>query len=278
MKFFLKTAIKSIIIKLRMQKMAYAFFNIYAYFFRYQTVMRDGITYSLDLRESVDRGIFLLGWEPLTISWLNKNLKIGDVVIEVGANIGAHSLIMSSIIGPDGSLYCFEPTNFAFDKLTTNFALNPSLPENSRLFQTYVSNSKNTKSDHKIRSSWIINKTDEITNEMDEDFDGEIVVLDVFFADLEKLDFIKIDVDGFDFKVLQGSKNIIIKHKPVIFIELGERDLNKNGDSVMDIINFFNDIGYSGVLESGEAISTGEALMKILESSSHTNGIFSSTS
>ena len=126
MKFFLKTAIKSIIIKLRMQKMAYAFFNIYAYFFRYQTVMRDGITYSLDLRESVDRGIFLLGWEPLTISWLNKNLKIGDVVIEVGANIGAHSLIMSSIIGPDGSLYCFEPTNFAFDKLTTNFALNPS--------------------------------------------------------------------------------------------------------------------------------------------------------
>ena len=88
--------------------------------------MRDGITYSLDLRESVDRGIFLLGWEPLTISWLNKNLKTGDVIIEVGANIGAHSLIMSSIIGPDGSLYCFEPTNFAFDKLTTNFALNPS--------------------------------------------------------------------------------------------------------------------------------------------------------
>jgi hypothetical protein len=113
---------------------------------------------------------------------------------------------------------------------------------------------------------------------MDEDFDGEIVVLDVFFEDLEKLDFIKIDVDGFDFKVLQGSKNIIIKHKPVIFIELGEIDLNKNGDSVMDIINFFNDINYSGVLESGEAISTGEALMKILESSSHTNGIFSYTS
>ena len=84
MKFFLKTAIKSIIIKLRMQKMAYAFFNIYAYFFRHQTVVRDGITYSLDLRESVDRGIFLLGWEPLTISWLNKNLKTGDVVIEVG--------------------------------------------------------------------------------------------------------------------------------------------------------------------------------------------------
>lgn len=46
----------------------------------------------------------------------------------------------------------------------------------------------------------------------------------------------------------------------------------------MDIINFFNDISYSGVLESGEVISTDEALMKIFESSFHTNGIFSSTS
>lgn len=59
-----------------------------------------------------------------------------------------------------------------------------------------------------------------------------------------------------------------------MFIELGEKDLNKNGDSVMDIINFFNDINYSGVLESGQAISTSEALIEILEGSTHTNGIF----
>ena len=269
--------IKKFISSIGLKNFAYSTFNLYAYIFRYQTVERDGIQYALDIRESVDRGIYLFGWEPLTISWLKENLKPGDTVIEVGSNVGAHSLIMSSIIGLDGSLYCFEPTNFAFDKLTTNFALNPSLSENFRLFQTYVSNSEHVKSDHKIRSSWIVNKTDEITNQMDENFNGEIVVLDVFFADLDKLDFIKIDVDGFDFKVLQGSKNIIIKHKPVIFIELGEIDLNKNGDSVMDIIEFFNGISYSGVLESGEVISTGEALMKILESSTHTNGIFSYT-
>ena len=41
---------------------------------------------------------------------------------------------------------------------------------------------------------------------------------------------------------------------PIIFIELGEKDLNKNGDSVVDIVNFFDEVNYSGVLENGELI------------------------
>jgi FkbM family methyltransferase len=270
----IKTLIKKIIIILNFQKLVYYLFSIYASIFRYQIVIRDGIKYQLDLQESVDRGIFLLGWEPLTIKWLHDNLKSGDTIIEVGANIGAHSLIMSSIIGADGALHCFEPTDFAFKKLTTNFSLNPSLPINSTLYKSYVSNSENTKSNHKIRSSWIVNKSDEISEQMDENFDGEIIVLDIFFEDLNSLDFIKIDVDGFDFKVLQGAKKIIAKHKPTVFIELGEKDLNKNGDSVKDVITFFKELNYSGVLESGEAISTSEALIDTLEGLTHTNGIF----
>mgnify|MGYP000259317266 CR=1 FL=1 len=277
MKHFFKTSMKSIIIHLHLQRIAYAIFGIYASFFSHQVVVRDGIKYALDLRESVDRGIFLLGWEPLTIKWLHDNLQSGDTIIEVGANVGAHSLIMSSIIGSDGALHCFEPTDFAFKKLTTNFSLNPSLPSNSTLYQNYVSNTENIKSDHKIRSSWIVNKSDEISDQMDESFDGEIIALDVLFDDLNKLDFIKIDVDGFDFKVLQGAKNIIAKYMPIVFIELGEKDLNKNGDSVKDIIKFFDDLNYSGVLESGQAISTSKALVDTLEGITHTNGIFSYT-
>lgn len=61
--------LKKIIVTLHMQKIAYFLFNIYAFIFRYHTVQRDGIFYALDLKESVDREIFLVGWEPLTFKW-----------------------------------------------------------------------------------------------------------------------------------------------------------------------------------------------------------------
>ena len=273
----IKIILKKVIIFLNSSKLVFYFFDIYASIFRYQTVVRDGIKYQLDLMESVDRGIFLLGWEPLTIKYLHDNLKSGDTIIEVGANVGAHSLIISQIIGMDGALHCFEPSDFAWKKLTTNFSFNPSLPNNYTLYKSYVSNGDNIKSDHKIRSSWIVNKSDKISEQMDESFSGEIIVLDSFFQDLNKLHFLKIDVDGFDFKVLQGAKKIIAMHRPAVFIELGEQDLNKKGDSVKDIVAFFNELDYSGVLESGERISTSEILIDALEGVTHINGIFKYT-
>ena len=270
----MKKILKKIIIFMRLQTVAYKIFDLYSYFFRFVTVSRDGITYALDLQESVDRGIFLLGWEPLTINWLNSNLKSGDKVIEVGANVGAHSLIISNLIGPKGLLYAFEPTNYAYSKLKTNFNLNPDLIKNTQLIQLFVSDKDNAKSNSKIRSSWIVNKSDDLADEMDENFDGSIVNLDNFFEDLDSLKLLKIDVDGFDFKVLQGAEMLISNLKPIVFIELGEKDLQKNGDSVEDIINFFHKLEYSGMLESGEQILSYGQVLDLMENRTHINGIF----
>ena len=119
------------------QKIAYSFFDLYAHYSRFKTVTRYGIRYALDLRESVDRGIFLLGWEPHTLNWLNAHLKSGDTVIEVGANVGAHSLTISSLVGSSGCLYAFEPTNYAFSKLNKNFQLNPIFLKNTNIFNLF---------------------------------------------------------------------------------------------------------------------------------------------
>jgi FkbM family methyltransferase len=270
----LKVVLKKIIIILRIQNLSYYIFNFYASMFRYHEVMRDGIHYQLDLKESVDRGIYLLGWEPLTIKWLRENLSPGDFVIEVGANIGAHSLIISKIIGQNGRLEAFEPTNYAFKKLQTNFLLNPALKQNTNLHKLYVSNAVKKKSIHKVRSSWVVNKSHIAANKMDEEYSGEIIILDEFFRNLDRLDFLKIDVDGFDFKVLEGAKNIIQRFRTIVFIELSEVDLNKNNNSVSDIISYFNDINYYGSLENGLKINSPEDVIEFLSGATHTNGIF----
>jgi len=240
---------------------------------RYHRVKRKGINYILDLKEVVDRAVFLRGWEPSTISYLQKNLNPEDIVIEVGSNIGAHSLIISKLVGPNGHLHAFEPTDFAFNKLSANYMLNPEFVKNTSLHKKYVSN-KQLAQVPKIRSSWQIDKTLETEEMMDEDMTEEIITLDEFFKDLDRLDFIKIDIDGFDYKALSGGENLIKKFRPKVFIELGEYHLNLNGDSCEDILDFLKNYNYEGVLDTGEAIVNADHVKEILNKQSHINALF----
>ena len=237
-------------------------------------IRRNGIYYQVDITESVDRAIFLRGWEPNTISILHQLIGSGDTVIEVGANIGAHSLIISKIIGNDGRLISIEPTSYAFNKLQKNFNLNPSLKVNTTLLQTYISNNDNEKV-QKIRSSWQIHESNQSKEERDEQYDGEVTSLDRLFNDISNVNFLKIDVDGFDYKVLSGARKLINNFKPIVFIELGEYHLNLNGDSALDILKFFSKSNYEGVLETGETIESEHKVLSILKKQSHINAIFS---
>ena len=108
----------------------------------------------------------------------------------------------------------------------------------------------------------------------DETYTGEITTLDSLFINLPQIDFIKIDVDGFDYKVLTGSAQLLEKFKPIVFIELGEYHLNLNGDSAKDILRFFKKLNYSGELETGEVIRDENRVLSILQKQSHINAIF----
>ena len=83
----------------------------------HRLVTREHVVFKLDIRKTIDMHVFRESWEPWIIDALKKLLKQGDIVVEAGANIGAHSLIIGKIVGPSGKLYCFEPTNYAFQKL-----------------------------------------------------------------------------------------------------------------------------------------------------------------
>jgi FkbM family methyltransferase len=249
------------------------FLNTMLYFKRFHLVKRKGIFYILDLKESVDRAVFLFGNERRTISYLRRFIKPGHTVIEVGSNVGSHSLIISKIIGSKGVLHAFEPTDFAYEKLLANYMINPHLKKNTNLYQMYVSDNQSNQVEV-IRSSWQVGKTVEIEKLMDEKYSGSIITLDEYLSDLNQLDFLKIDVDGFDYKVLTGAKNLIAKFRPKVFIELGEYHLNLNNDSSEDIINFFEKNNYKGELENGEPMPSINHVKEILSHQSHINAFF----
>ncbi len=92
------------------------------------TVHRGGFWWHLDLIEGIDFSIYLLGgFEPLTLNLYRKFVKSGDIVLDIGANIGSHTLPLVHLVGETGKVFAFELTRYAFDKLNKNISLNSNV-------------------------------------------------------------------------------------------------------------------------------------------------------
>src|SRR6478672_6409918 len=81
-------------------------------------VRRGGIFYDLDLSQGIDFAIYLGNiYERQTRSALRELVSPTSLVLDIGANIGAHTLHLAQLVGPEGRVLAFEPTDFAFRKL-----------------------------------------------------------------------------------------------------------------------------------------------------------------
>jgi hypothetical protein len=90
---------------------------------------RNRIEWCLDLKEGIDFGLFridfglFLGlYEPSTTMAIRRWVRSGDIVLDVGANIGAHALELARQVGSTGTVFAFEPTFFAHSMTSSRFA------------------------------------------------------------------------------------------------------------------------------------------------------------
>ena len=88
---------------------------------------RRGVNWRFDLNEGVDLALYLGLYQGLPRRAFNNWIRPGSLVIDIGANIGAHCLPMARHVGPAGRVIAIEPTDYAFSKLVANVNLNPDL-------------------------------------------------------------------------------------------------------------------------------------------------------
>ena len=106
------------------------------------TCRRNGIVWELDLTQGIDFSIYLFGaFEPEIVRYASRIIKPGAKVIDIGANIGAHTLPLAHLVGPSGAVFAFEPTDYAFEKLLRNIHLNPNLKNRIHAFQQILASS-----------------------------------------------------------------------------------------------------------------------------------------
>jgi len=158
----------------------------------------------------------------------------GDTVIEVGSNLGAHTLPLSKIVGPNGVVIAFEPQRIIFQNLCTNIALN-SL-ENVYCFQKAASSKKGKlflpQIDYKNEGNF-----GGVTLQEEGVEEVEVVKLDKFIQ-VESLKLIKIDAESMELDVLKGSKKLIKKFKPYMFVE------NDRFDKHKDLVTYIDSLDY----------------------------------
>jgi len=201
----------------------------------------DGHKIFLGSEDTVNIATFGYEHEKFELNLFKNSLKEGDVILDLGANIGLYSLSAARIVGEKGKVYSFEPDPITFKNLKKNIELNKF--NNVELVNKAVSNKTGTitfTSSENIssRSKNYIKLDDKLENnsikiqtiKMDDFFENNDIVINV----------IKMDVEGAEFEALKGMKKIIDKNKHLkIFLEFSPFMLKRLNTDIAEMINFF---------------------------------------
>ncbi len=199
---------------------------------------RGGINWMLDLREGVQLSIYCFGvFERATARALRRLLPPGGVAVDVGANIGAHTLPMAVQAGPHGRIVAVEPTSVAGARLRENLSRNPDLASRVTVCSAAIL-APGERLAPSYYAAWPVrgaNGGHEVHGGVPLDTTGATgVTLDglVEKQGLTRLDLIKIDVDGGELAALRGARATLAQWRPALVLELSAYTLSEHGGSV----------------------------------------------
>lgn len=209
----------------------------------------DSLRLFVDLADThVGLNVVLGAYEPDERAFIVSHLRVGDVALDVGANIGFFSILMAAQVGAAGHVYSFEPLN-------RNAALlERSVAENR--FQTRVTVTRAAVAEAhgtlelispRVTNNWggAYLRTDSSEVPADHELlSVPIVTLDTC-ALRRPVRLIKLDAEGAEMRVLRGAKAILQEDRPIVLVELNQQQLaSVSRCSASDVISEMARIGY----------------------------------
>jgi FkbM family methyltransferase len=166
-------------------------------------------------------------WSHGEVDLLSKLLHPGNNVVEIGANIGAHTVFIARDICPTGLVYAFEPRRLLFQMLCANLALNGVT--NVFAFQKAIGRSASSIMEGMLPTKSPANlggySIGTLTGESET---IDIIPLDAMIDSLKAVALLKADVEGWERDVLVGSQKIIARDRPLLYIENDRVDRSRD--------------------------------------------------
>ena len=181
-------------------------------------------------------------WENDLIKYVEKYLNDNSIILDIGANIGTWSIPLAI---KNRKIYSFEPYDSSYYALCGNIFLNN---KESLIYPRHCAITDNINRKTKIQLSESINiggcKLIE-TNNSEQKNKYTLETLDSFQFD--KIDLIKIDVEGHELNVLKSGEQTILKYKPVILFECWDIESHHWNDipnTNVELMNYIKSLGY----------------------------------
>jgi len=213
-------------------------------------IKRNQIHWKLNLSEVIDFMVYLVGgFDKAGSKAFGKQISKNSTIIDIGANIGSFSLEVSKYLSDQGRIIAIEPSTYAYRKFQSNLKLNPNLLNRITPVHAFITQNNNPVP-KEIYASWDIQSEDPRHNNhkgiLTSTYGAISLSLDqlVDHFSISKLDWLKIDVDGFEKDVLFGGRHIFKKHKPNVFMELCEYSLEEHNTSIEELLDFLICFGY----------------------------------
>ena len=178
--------------------------------------------------------LYIRGWhEFFTSAVMDKYIKNGMTVLDVGAHLGWSTLFMARRVGPNGRVLAFEPSEVLMPQLMENIKINDY--QNIEIYKKALTGKdQNIEIEHsKVNCLQNSSKVPSQT-------------FDTFYrkSNIKKINFVKIDIEGFEMDCLIGMSNFIKNEKPIITIEVHGSFLKEFSYNSNDVIIFLENSSY----------------------------------
>lgn len=174
-------------------------------------------------------------------------VKKGDTVIDIGANLGYYTCPLADLVGEEGRVYAVEPVPVIFSVLKRNVGkrknvelLNYALGEEERAIEMandsvaavgYFGTGRNFVSEGELSKDAVR-------------FTAQMKRGSELFGGMEKIDFIKCDIEGYERVVLPEMRPLIERHHPTVLVET-------DGESRHEMVTMFSEMGYKAFMIVG---------------------------
>jgi FkbM family methyltransferase len=212
----------------------------------------DGIANTINVKGIYERELL-----DTVIGWLHANALIQGAALDIGANIGNHSLYFSKWY--DG-VFSFEPNPRTFKLLE----MNASLVDNIKSFNFGMSDRSGhvtmLQSPENMGGSRIVTSADNTDNYIQ----IEVRALDLVASEIDMpIGLIKLDVEGHELAALSGARNTILNNQPIILFEQNAADFKNGLSPVIQLLESFGYDSFATVMPSPSLPSWLPKLFKV---------------
>jgi FkbM family methyltransferase len=201
-----------------------------------------GVHYCLHLRDVLQREIYFHEFDKKQLGKLIAQIPADGICIDVGANVGFYSLHIAKKLKENGRIYSLEPDPNLFQILKTNCSLN-EFGKKIRTYNYALSNTSQRRSffiaPAHCSGGGSLHLHDSLPGTSIEVY---CISLDAFVRaeQIERIDFIKIDVEGFEFEVIEGAHQLMSEQRiDKIYIEFNGLAQLTRGHNFSDFLQLF---------------------------------------